>query len=869
VSVGHGDTPMLRQYREIKQRYPDHVLFYRMGDFYEMFYDDARIAHEVLGLVMTSRGQQGGEDVPLAGFPYHAVEPNLAKMVRAGYRVAVCEQVEDPKKAKGLVRRDVVEVVTAGTRFTSDVMESGGNNFLAALKKTKAGFALAWSDVTTGEFAAGEYTEPVLRELIASLEVAEVLVMRGQSKELAPLVGKAVSTRMEDWFFSPDSARRDLCEHFNVNSLKGFGLEDEPEAVACAGALLHYARENLKSGLEHISGLRRHDPDGRLLIDPSTRRNLELTRSMSSEQGPTLLKTLDRCVTPMGRRQLRFWLTDIPSEAGLIRSRHDALDELLGYRQLDGLTGLLKGIGDLERIVARLAADRANGRDLKTLSAALAVIPDLMARLGEISAEEGLIYKQLSLLDPLPELSSRIERWIVDQPPLAINQGGVIRNGVSQELDDLREIMTGGKDWIRRFEEQERSSTGISNLKIKYNKVFGYHIEISKANLSRVPEHYNRRQTLVNAERYITPELKEYEDKVLGAEEKIAQLEQQLFQEVTARARPHYRAIQLNARAIAELDVLIAFALVSRQWNYCRPRISTKGEFFLKQARHPVIEQVLPAGERFVPNDVHLQSDREQVLLLTGPNMAGKSTYLRMTGLITLLAHMGCHVPAESATIPLRDRIFTRVGASDNLAGGESTFLVEMNEAAFILNHATDKSLVLLDEIGRGTSTFDGLSLAWSITEYLHDAPGRRALTLFATHYHELVALEQSLVRLRNANIEVRQYGERILFTRRILPGGCSHSYGIDVARMAGLPTLVIQRAREVLAQLEAHEYSADLTPSLQQKPGQVAEPKDQLSLFFAPDQDMRRRIREANVESMTPLEAMKLLISLKQMLGD
>lgn len=862
-----GDTPMLRQYREIKQRHPDHVLFYRMGDFYEMFYDDARIAHEVLGLVLTSRGQQAGEDVPLAGFPHHAVEGHLARMVRAGYRVAICEQVEDPKKAKGLVRRDVVEVVTAGTQFTRDVMEGGANNFLAALKQFPDGYALAWADVTTGEFAAGEYAEAELRELLASLEVAELLVMRGQARELESLARPAVLTRMEDWFFSPDTAARDLCEHFGTTSLKGFGLDEHPEAVACAGALLHYASENLKSGLEHLAGIRRHDLSGCLLIDPATRRNLELVRPLGGERGPTLIGMLDQTVTPMGKRLLRHWMTDIPSSLEMILARQDAVSRLLEFEGRESLVQLLRSIGDLERIVARLAAGRANGRDLRTLAAALSVLPDLMDRLVDLEEGGGRLGPIQAGLDPLPELQSRIARSIVDQPPLSVTQGGILRSGVSPELDELREILAGGKEWIRRFEEQERVTSGIQSLRVKFNKVFGYYIEISRANLSKVPEHYTRRQTLVNAERYITPELKEYEEKVLGAEEKVIQLETRLFQELADRTRPHFRAIQRDARSIAELDLLLSFAGVAERWNYCRPQVRDTGELYLKQARHPVIEQVLPAGDSFVPNDVRLDSDSEQLILLTGPNMAGKSTYLRMTGLITLLAHMGSYVPAESATVPLRDRIFTRVGASDNLAGGESTFLVEMHEAAFILNHATDRSLVLLDEIGRGTSTFDGLSLAWAITEYLHSMEGRRALTLFATHYHELVDLEQSLVRLRNANIEVKQYGERILFTRRILPGGCSHSYGIDVARMAGLPKPVIERAREVLAQLEAHEYAADLTPRLQQKPAGVQEKRDQLSLFFAPDQDMRKRIREADVESMTPLEAMRLLIELKQLL--
>ena len=875
ASPRSGDsTPMLRQYREIKQRYPGHVLFYRMGDFYEMFFEDAAIAHKALGLTLTSRGQQGGEDVPLAGFPYHALEPNLARMVRAGYRVAVCEQVEDPKKAKGLVRRDVVEVVTAGTNFSESSVASGRNNYLAALAEAGAGWALAWADVTTGEFHAGEFSPRDLRLLLASLEPAEILAPRalareqgggGRGRELSELAGTAVLTKLEDWFFDPVSAARDLKEHYGTASLKGFGLEELPMAAACAGALLGYARENLRSPLEHFSPPGRHDMGGCLLLDPATRRNLELVRSLSGdEEGPTLFSVLDRAVTPMGRRLLRAWLWSVPGRLEEIVSRQEALAGLQEERRGERLQALLKPVGDLERMVGRLAAGKANGRDLRALAAGLAVLPGVhdvlqdagSPRLQELSRE----------LDPMPDVLSRVSQTLVDSPPLSVSQGRLIREGVNAELDELREILSNGRDWLKAFEQREREASGIATLKVRYNKVFGYHIEIGNAHRERVPERYQRRQTLVNAERYITDDLKSYEDKVLHAEERALELEERLFRELAEWLRPRFAALQRNARHLAELDLISGLAELARRHRWCRPQMVEQGELHLRQARHPVIEQVLPPGETFVPNDVTLSAEREQILLLTGPNMAGKSTYLRMVGLVTLLAHMGSCVPAEQATIPLRDQIFTRVGASDNLARGESTFLVEMHETAFILNHATDRSLVLLDEIGRGTSTFDGLSLAWAITEHLHNAPGRRALTLFATHYHELVDLEQSLVRLRNANIEVRQYGERILFTRRILPGGCSHSYGIDVAHMAGLPREVLQRAREVLAQLESHEYSADLTPTLQRLP-QVSETPAraaQLALFAAPDQDLRERLRAADLERMTPLEAMRLLIELR-----
>jgi DNA mismatch repair protein MutS len=867
---------MLRQYHEIKQRHPGHVLFYRMGDFYEMFFEDARIAHEVLGLTLTSRGQQGGQDVPLAGFPHHTLEPYLARMVKAGYRVAVCEQVEDPRKAKGLVRRDVVEVITAGTAFHDGVLGAARNNWLAALAPAGPQWALAWADVTTGEFRAGQYSPEDLRLLLAGLEPAEILAPRslmrdepaGRARELAALAGGAVLTRLEDWFFEPGAARRDLLEQLGTLSLKAHGLEDLPMAVACAAALAGYARENLRSPLEHLDAPVRHELGGSLLLDPATRRNLELTRSLNGdEQGPTLLSVLDHAVTVMGRRLLRSWLWSLPGELAEIHSRQSAVALLRDNGRAERVRTALSGTGDLERLVGRLAAGKANGRDLRALAAGLAVAPVLREALAGCGDPrlEGLAEG----LDPLPDALSRIRQTLVDSPPLALNQGRLIRDGVSAELDGLREILTHGKDWLRDFEAREREATGIASLKVRYNKVFGYHIEVSKSNLERVPERYQRRQTLVGAERYITDDLKEYEDKVLHAEERSVELEERLFRELAEWVKGFIPALRGNARRMAEVDLLACLAMLAERHDWRMPEVTAGGELHLRQARHPVVEAVLPAGERFVPNDVTLSTEREQILLLTGPNMAGKSTYLRMVGLVTLLAHMGSHVPAEQATIPLRDQLFTRVGASDNLAKGESTFLVEMQETAFILHHATDRSLVLLDEVGRGTSTFDGLSLAWAITEHLHEATGRRPLTLFATHYHELVDLEQSLPRLRNANIEVRQFGERIVFTRRIQPGGCSHSYGIEVARMAGLPADVLKRARQVLAQLESHEYAADLTPTLQRLP-KAAEPPPrsaQLALFAAPDQDLRERLRAADLERMTPLDAMRLLLELRALL--
>jgi DNA mismatch repair protein MutS len=862
-------TPMLRQYKDIKQRYPDCVLFYRMGDFYEMFYEDARIASKTLGLTLTTRGQQAGEDVPLAGFPYHSLEGYLGRMVRAGYRVAVCEQVEDPKKAKGLVKRDVTEVVTAGTNCTDSIVQDKANNFLAAIFKSSAGYGLAWADVTTGEFQAGEFSLRDVETLLASLEPAELLVPRGGTRDFASFASHSVHTKHEDWFFEVDACRRDLCEHFGVRTLKGYGLEDADLAVSCAGALLSYTRENLKSKLDQFSGIRRFDLSECLLLDPSTRRNLELVHSLSERDGPTLLKTLDRSMTPMGSRLLQAWMWTVPARADLIEARHEAVGALIEAKpSRELMRRLLQSVGDLERKVARLAAGRANARDLRALAQAFEVLPALLDELKTF--DQPLLHKLLNDLNPLLDELAAINQSLVESPPLSLSQGGLMRDGFHSELDDLRGIVNHGKEWLKAFETAEREATGITGLRIKFNRVFGFHIEVSRAQLDKIPSHYQRRQTLANAERYITDELKVYEEKALGAEDRIHTLELQLFQTLCEQLQKSLRSMQQNARALAIIDVLLSFAEQAALHAYCRPTMTEDGEMVLRNARHPVVETVLPAGENFVPNDVVLSTRREQIMLLTGPNMAGKSTYLRMVGLLTLMAHMGSWLPAERATVPLCDQIFTRVGASDNLARGESTFLVEMNETAFILNNVSDKSLVLLDEIGRGTSTFDGLSLAWSITEFLHNTPDRRALTLFATHYHELVELDQSLLRMKNANIEVKQYGERIHFTRRILEGGCSHSYGIDVARMAGIPKSVLARAREVLQQLESSEFTKDHTAHLQQRPEsavKAAPAREQLTLFASPDQDFRQHLREADLESMTPLEAMSLLIQLKQSL--
>ncbi|MCA9784797.1 MAG: DNA mismatch repair protein MutS, partial [Candidatus Cloacimonetes bacterium] len=674
--------------------------------------------------------------------------------------------------------------------------------------------------------------------------------------ELAPLCGRAVVTRMEDWFFDPAGARRDLKEHFRTTSLKGFGIEELEGAISFCGALLAYARENLRRDLDHLCGLRLHRPGGRLLLDPATRRNLELTRPLSGDEGPTLLGMLDHTSTPMGFRRLVSWLRDIPGTLQEIQPRQRAIGELLREAgTIDDLRRMLATVGDLERLVARLSAGKANARDLRKLGEALGAVPGLRQALAELKDE--LLGGLREALDPLPEIHSRIEQAIVESPPLSITNGGMIRDGLDPELDSLREILVSGKDWIKGVEARERERTGIGSLKIRFNKVFGYYIEISRSHLAKVPENYQRRQTLVNAERYVTPELKEQEHRVLTAEERVGELELKIFQELVERIRPHFAVLQRNAREIARLDVLNSLARCARKGKYTCPTLVEDGELHLRAARHPVIENVLPAGETFVPNDVVLSSEREQVLLITGPNMAGKSTYLRMVGLVTLLAHMGSWVPAGQATIPLRDQIFTRVGASDNLARGESTFLVEMNEAANILNNATDRSLVLLDEIGRGTSTFDGLSLAWASA--VHLARENRAFTLFATHYFELTELPAKARHAVNMHVAAAEAGADIVFLHELQPGPASRSYGIQVAKLAGVPAPVLHHARHALAALEERASEGELQVDLFAAPAALetagASPVEAALAAIHPDQ-------------LSPREALDALYQLKAVMG-
>ncbi len=866
------NTPLMEQYWAVKNQHKGEILFFRMGDFYELFYDDAKVASKVLGLTLTSRGHGASGDVPLAGFPHHALDGYLAKMVRAGYKVAICDQVEDPKKAKKLVKRAVTEIVTPGSILADNLLDSKQNNYLIAVYFQKAICGFAKVDLSTGEFVVSEFPERAVEEMVLNARPAEVLVSEDQESYFTSHVRNIPNftvTALEDWLFSRQYAYEILTDHFKTASLKGFGIDSLTAGISAAGAALHYLKENQKNELQHMNRIRLYDPGEFMLLDPATLRNLEILETLSDggREG-SLFAVLDRTVTPMGGRLLRQWVQSPLRDVQKIQARLDAVEDLVGHKKIRAtLYEKLKGIADLERLVSRAGTHRANARDLVSIRFSLEAIPGIQEDLTSLEAV--LLQEIRENLEPLEALSNEIAEALEDNPPLAITDGGIIRTGYNTQLDELRNISSSGKKWIANLQSVERERTGIPSLKIGYNKVFGYYIEVTKPHLSKVPETYIRKQTLVNAERFITPELKEYEEKILGAQEKMASLEYELFDALRVKVARHAPQIQQNARLIAQLDTLLALAQVAESQKYVKPKINASDRILIKNGRHPVVETLLPVGETFIPNDTDLSNRENQILVITGPNMAGKSTYIRQVGLIVLLAQMGSFVPADSAEIGLVDRIFTRVGASDNLAGGESTFLVEMNEMANILNNATEKSLLLLDEIGRGTSTFDGLSIAWSVVEYLHNTPRVAAKTLFATHYHELTELELILPRVKNYNVSVKEWGDKIIFLRKIVPGGSDQSYGIQVARLAGLPREVISRAKEVLANLETDVLTPNKMPKLARHRKGASPRVVQLSLFKPADGALRKKLEQIDVNNLTPLEALLKLNELKQALAE
>lgn len=830
-------TPAMRQYMEAKRGLPEHtILLFRMGDFYELFFEDAKIAAPVMDVVLTARA-----GVPMCGVPYHSLKTYVARLLDAGFKVAIAEQLEDPKLAKGLIKRDITQIITPGTLLEDGMLNADQSNFIVAVSRLKTLFGVAVLDLSTGDFRVTELQGcPALETEFHRLDPSECLIPASLNDEWAqngyPDAPKHVLwTPADDWTFDTEMARDNLCRHFQVASLDGYGCRGLTAAVSAAGALLQYIQNNLKRDINHVTSLQFYSTDDCMTVDRISQRNLELVDPIFADgaygKGNTLLSVLDNTITPMGARMLREWILRPLRSKPAIDARLDAIEEMVSAPMLlSEARELLARVRDLERVIARLNLGTANARDLVVLGRGLEEIPGIRAVTATLKSA---VFQDITNgLADIPDVTELINRAIVDEPPIAIKEGGLIRKGYDSILDELRNASTEGKDWIAQYQAREIERTGIKTIKIRYTKVFGYFIEVTKAFLDRVPQDYMRKQTLVGAERFITPELKEIEDKVVGADEKSMALEYELFQKIRAEICESTVAIQNDARAIARLDCLCSLTEAAIRQHYCRPVIAEEPVLKIRDGRHPVLEARM-TSETFVPNDTDLDARSNQLAIITGPNMAGKSTYIRQVALITLMAQMGSFIPASSAVIGLADRIFTRVGAADDLSRGQSTFMVEMVETANILNHATPSSLIVLDEIGRGTSTFDGLSLAWAVAEYLHDNKSVKARTLFATHYHELTDLALTKHGVKNYNVLVTEHGEEITFTRKIVPGSADKSYGINVARLAGLPPAVIKRATEVLDNLETDEFSEEGKPKLAQpKRKKYKEDPDQLTLF-------------------------------------
>ena len=865
-------TPMMAQYHHVKKEFPQALVFFRLGDFYELFFDDAVVASRELEITLTSRNKEKGLSVPMCGVPYHAADSYIAKLIRKGYKVAICDQVEKPKMAKKLVRREVTRVVTPGTVADGNLLDPQENNFLSSIYRESSGVGLALIDLSTGDFRTTEFLGPLCQELLQTelersqpKEIIHPAIVNSKQQSWSQNTALA-KTPVEDWAYAQDYAQRLLSDHFGVMSLDGFGCQGKKLAVAAAGAILHYLKETQKASLGHIDQLRYYDLSGSMVLDQSTVRNLELVESLfDGSRHATLIASLDKTSTGMGARLLKNWLLRPEIDLKEITSRLDAVGIL--KQQLierEEIKSLLRRVYDVERLLSKVALSTANARDLISLKTSLEQVPAIRAHLQKLAAERLQVLKEEA--DPLEDVSASIGNALKDNPPILLTDGGLIREGYHAGLDDLRSISTSGKQFIAELEARERARTGIHNLKVKFNNIFGYYLEISKSNLNLVPPDYERKQTLVGAERFTTPELKDYERKVLGAEEQVVQIEYDLFCQLRSSVAREAKRIRKTAAALAQLDGLVSLAEVAHTHNYVRPQLLADGDFVVTRGRHPVIEQLgdqLSTG-KFIPNDLYLNDSSDQILIITGPNMGGKSTYLRQTALFSILSQMGSFVPAESAQLSIVDRIFTRIGATDNLARGRSTFMVEMTESAVILNTATSKSLIILDEIGRGTATFDGLSIAWSVLEYLHHRT--RAKTLFATHYHELTELADLLPGVKNYHVAVKESGNNIVFLRKVEPGSADKSYGIEVAKLAGLPQSVLDRAREILRKHEEgeHEISDHLTKHYKRK---KATSSAQLNLFMITDHEVLEELRQLNLDSLTPLQALEKLSEFKSKL--
>ena len=862
-------TPMMKQFFDLKAKHPEALLLFRCGDFYETYCEDAVIAAQILGITLTHRNNGYNKGDEMAGFPHHALDTYLPKLIRAGKRVAICDQLEDPKLTKKLVKRGITELVTPGVAMNDTVLNYKENNFLAAVHFGKAACGVAFLDISTGEFLTGEGTYDYVEKLLGSFQPKEILYNRERRHDFERFFGTRLCTfEMDDWVFTEQTAHQKLYKHFNVKSLKGFGVDHLRSGVIAAGAILKYLEQTLHSQIAHITTLARIEDERYVRLDKFTVRSLEIISTMQ-EDGKSLLDVIDKTVSPMGSRLLRRWLVFPLKDEKRINERLDIVDYFFRkpeFRQC--IDDQLHCIGDLERIVSKVAVGRVSPREMVQLKVALkAIEPIKTACLGADNESLQRVGERLSLCEQLRE---RIGREIQNDPPQQIQKGGVIRDGVNEELDDLRHIAYSGKDYLLQIQEREAQETGISSLKIGYNNVFGYYLEVRNTYKDKVPAEWVRKQTLAQAERYITQELKEYEEKILGAEEKILSLEQQLFTNLVIAAQEFISQVQQNANVIAHIDCLLSAAKTAEENHYVRPVIDNSNIIDIHQGRHPVIETQLPIGERYVPNDILLDQERQQIIIITGPNMAGKSALLRQTALIVLLAQTGSFVPAESARIGLVDKIFTRVGASDNISLGESTFMVEMTEASNILNNVTPRSLVLFDELGRGTSTYDGISIAWAIVEYLHEHPKAQARTLFATHYHELNEMEKNFQRIKNYNVSVKEVEGKVIFLRKLEKGGSEHSFGIHVAEIAGMPKSIVKRANVILKQLESDNAQVG---AVGKPTAEIAHSREGMQLsFFQLDDPVLCQIRDEilglDINNLTPMEALNKLNEIKKIVS-
>ena len=867
---GSSETPLMKQYNAIKVKHPEALLLFRVGDFYETFGQDAITASKILGIILTKRKNGAAAHIELAGFPHHSLNTYLPKLVRAGERVAICDQLEDPKLTKKIVKRGVTELVTPGVSFNDEVLDQRKNNFLCGIHLSDKSHGIAFLDVSTGEFLVAEGNHEYLQKLISGFRPSEIIFQKNKKTDFENIFGSEhYSFRLDEWIFTKDYAEETLNNQFQTKTLKGFGIDNLPKATIAAGAIFHYLGENQHKKLEHIASISRIEEERYVWLDRFTVRNLELLSS-TNENAKTLSEILDETQTAMGGRMLKRWMVLPLKNKAPIERRLSVVSFLKEHQELSfELSQRLKNIGDLERLISKVAVGKVNPKEVAHLKRTLTEIPSIKALLQKKSNPKGLT-EMLNKLDPCEKLVGLIDQTLAEEPAGQFGKGEVIHSGWNKELDELREIAYHGKDFLAEMQERESDRTGIPSLKIAFNNVFGYYIEVRNAHKDKVPEEWIRKQTLVNAERYITEELKTYEHKILGAEEKILSLEQRLFQELILEMADYISPIQTNAQILGRIDCLLSFAMVAEKHNYCKPSINEGTKLNITKGRHPVIEQAMPLGEPYVANDLMLDPESQQIMMITGPNMSGKSALLRQTALIVLMAQMGCFVPAEKADIGVVDKVFTRVGASDNISSGESTFMVEMNETASILNNISPRSLILLDEIGRGTSTYDGISIAWAIAEYLHESNKAKCKTLFATHYHELNEMTHKFERIKNFNVAVKEVGKKILFIRKLTEGGSEHSFGIHVAKMAGMPKSVLRRSEQMLQELESRHAGGDKKSSKEIKA--ALNDSMQLSFFQLNDpvlEQIHDELKNVDINGLTPMDALLKLNEIKKLIGN